>query len=212
MNFQNKHFLFDFDGVISKSSYALFEAWSFAFREVGGVEIEKEEFYLLEGIGVQKTAEILGNKYSVYPSNYQSIIGVKDDYFRKKYTFSAFDGVYEVINILKNNGRKTALVTGGKKYRILESIPRDFIAQFDALITADDVEFTKPNAESYIKAVELLNVKIKNCVVVENAPLGIQSAKTAGMFVIALKTTLSERYLLDADLILESIEDLLKFI
>ena len=214
MNFQNKHFLFDFDGVISQSSYALFEAWRFAFRKIANVDIEKseEEYYLMEGIGVQKTIEMLGNKYNVNPSNYQTIIELKDDYFKRNYTFTTFDGVYEIINILKNNGVKMALVTGAKKYRILENVPKNFIDQFDVLITSDEAPNTKPNPEPYIKAAKLLDVKPKDCIVVENSPVGIQSAKSAGIFVIALKTTLSESYLSSADLILESIAELLKFI
>ena len=214
MNFQNKHFLFDFDGVISQSSYALFESWRFAFRKIANVDIEKseEEYYLMEGIGLQKTIEILGNKYNVNPSNYQSIIKLKDDYFKENYTFTVYDGVYEIINILKNEGVKMALVTGAKKYRILENVPKNFIDQFDVLITSDEASNTKPDPEPYIKAAELLDVKSKDCVVVENSPVGIQAAKSAGMFVIALKTTLSESHLSSADLILESIADLLKFI
>jgi beta-phosphoglucomutase-like phosphatase (HAD superfamily) len=214
MNFQNKHFLFDFDGVISQSSYALFEAWRFAFREIANVDIEKseEEYYLMEGVGLQKTIEILGNKYNVNPSNYQSIIELKDDYFKKNYTFTVYDGVYEIINILKDKGAKMALVTGAKKYRILENVPKNFIDQFDVLITSDETLNTKPDPEPYIKAAKLLDVKSKDCVVVENSPVGIQAAKSAGMFVIALKTTLSEYHLSSADLILESIADLLKII
>lgn len=167
---------------------------------------------MLEGIGVQRTVEILGHKYKVAPSNYQSIIKLKDDYFRGNYTFTVYDGVYEVINCLKARGVKTALVTGANKYRILESVPKNFINQFTAFITSDDTDNTKPDPEPYIKAAELLNVESEDCVVVENAPLGIQAAKAAGMFVVALKTTLTEYHLSNADLILESIVHLLKLI
>lgn len=212
INLWNKHLLFDFDGVISQSPWTLFEAWSFAFRKAVQVDIEEEEYYLLEGIGVQRTVEILGNKYNVNPSNYQTIIKLKDDYFRRNYTFAVYDGVYEVISRLQSNGVKMALVTGAKKYRILESVPKNFINQFDILITSDDIVNTKPNPESYIKAAKLLSAESKDCVVLENAPLGIQAAKAAGMFVIALKSTLSECHLSNADLILGSIVDLLKFI
>lgn len=212
INFQNKHFFFDFDGVISQSPYTLFKAWKFAFHKVVKVDIKKEEYYLLEGIGVQKTAEILGSKHNIEPSYYQSIIKIKDNYFRKEYTFNVFKGTYKIINILKNNRRKIALVTGAEKYRILESVPKNFLDQFDILVTSDDVVNSKPNPEPYLKAAKLLNVKEKDCIVVENAPLGIQSAKNAGMFVVALETTLPKRYLLEADLILESIVDLFRFI
>ena len=74
-----------------------------------------------------------------------------------------------------------ALVTGAKKYRILENVPKNFIDQFDVLITSDEIFNTKPNPEPYIKAAKLLDVKSKDCVVVENSPVGIQAAKSAGM-------------------------------
>ena len=211
-NFQNKTFLFDFDGVISKSPHPLFEAWRFALNKIANVDINKQEYYLLEGIGVQKTVEILGNKYKINASNYQSIIRLKDEYFRKIYTFTVYDGVHELIRWLRDRSTKTGLVTGASKYRILESVPKNFINQFTVIITSDDIDHTKPDPKPYIKAAKLLNVEPKDCVVLENAPLGIQAGKAAGMFVIALKSTLSEYHLLNADLILESIVDLLKLI
>jgi beta-phosphoglucomutase len=167
---------------------------------------------LLEGIGVQKTVEILGNKYEVDASNFEAIIRIKDDYFTKHYTFAVYDGVYELINSLKNKGIKRGLVTGADKHRILESVPKNFINQFDVLVTSDDITDTKPSPEPYIRAAKLLNVEPKDCIVLENAPLGIQAAKAAGMFVIALKSTLPECHLSNADIILESIVHLVKII
>lgn len=167
---------------------------------------------MLEGIGVQKTVEILGNKYEVDASNFEAIIRIKDDYFTKHYTFAVYDGVYELINSLKNKGIKRGLVTGADKHRILESVPKNFINQFDVLVTSDDITDTKPSPEPYIRAAKLLNVEPKDCIVLENAPLGIQAAKAAGMFVIALKSTLPECHLSNADIILESIVHLVKII
>ena len=212
MNFQNKHFLFDFDGVLSQSPYTLFEAWSFAFRRVADVDIGKCEYFLLEGIGVQKTVEILGEKYNVKPSDYSTIIRLKNDYFRKNYSFTLYEGVSEILTKVRTNGSKTALVTGADKHRILQSVPKDFINHFDVVVTSDDIVNTKPNPEPYIKAAGLLGVEPADCVVLENAPLGIQAGKAARMFVIAFKSTLSDCYLSDADLVLESITDLLGLI
>ena len=210
--FQNKHFLFDYDGVISQSPYILFESWCSAFRKIANLDIGEEEYYLLEGIGVEKTVEILGSKYGVNPSSYQAIIKFKNEYFRRNYTFTVYDGVYEVVNVLKNMGARIALVTGADKHRILESVPGSFIDQFEVLITSDDIANTKPDPEPYIKAAKLLSVESKDCIVLENAPLGVQAAKAAGMFVIAFKTTLSEQCLSNADVILESIKDLLRLL
>ena len=209
---KDKNFLFDFDGVISQSSYALFEAWSFAFRKISGINIKEEEFHVLEGVGVQKTAGTLADKYNVHLPSYQDIIDLKDDYFKENHKFTVFRGVYELIDFLRKRGRKIALVTGAKKYRILETTPKNFIDKFNALVTSDDVSHTKPHPEPYLKAAELLKVNLKDCIVVENSPVGIQAAKGAGIYVIALKTTLSEEFLSQADLILGSITDLLKLL
>lgn len=212
MTLHNKTLLFDCDGVICQTPCILFGAWSFAFRKTANISIDKEEYYLLEGAGVRKTVEVLGNKYNVVPAHYQTIIKLKDDYFRSNYTFSVYDGVYELVDRLKSSGTRMALVTGANKYRILESVPENFLRQFDALITSDDVVNTKPYPESYIKAAKLLNVESSYCVVLENAPLGIQAAKAAGMYVIAIASTLPKYHLSNADLIVESIVDFLELI
>ena len=56
----------------------------------------------------------------------------------------------------------------------------------------------------------MLNLDKKNCIVVENAPLGIQSAKNAGILCIAVSSTLDPIELVDADEIVPSINNLLK--
>ncbi|HET9409850.1 MAG TPA: HAD family hydrolase [Candidatus Sulfotelmatobacter sp.] len=56
-------------------------------------------------------------------------------------------------------------------------------------ITATDIAHGKPNPEPYLKAAALLDVPIAGCVVVEDAPAGVQSGKSAGAKVIAFNTT-----------------------
>ncbi len=57
---------------------------------------------------------------------------------------------------------------------------------FDAVING------KPNPEPYLKASKKLNVSSDKCIVVENAPLGIDATLSAGMFCIAVSTTLEK--------------------
>ncbi len=63
---------------------------------------------------------------------------------------------------------------------------------FDAVVTGDDVINGKPNPELYLKASRKLNVSSDKCIVVENAPLGIDATLSAGMFCIAVSTTLEK--------------------
>ena len=63
----------------------------------------------------------------------------------------------------------------------------------------------------FVKAMERIGVKNKNCLVVENAPLGISAAKKAGVYCIAIETTLNKKILKEADLILPSFHEFYKF-
>jgi len=58
-----------------------------------------------------------------------------------------------------------------------------------ALVTVDDVEHGKPSPDPYLRAAELLGVDPARCLVVEDAPAGVQAAKAAGATVLALRTT-----------------------
>jgi beta-phosphoglucomutase len=66
----------------------------------------------------------------------------------------------------------------------------------------------KPHPEPYIKCAKLLGLKPSECVVIENAPFGIESAKKAGMFCIALTTSLPKAYLRKADIIADNLIDI----
>src|SRR5262249_46049395 len=75
-------------------------------------------------------------------------------------------------------------------------------------ISADDVINGKPDPEPYLKGAALLGFAPKDCIVIEDAPAGVKSAKAAGMMVIALTTTYSAAELSAADAILGSCLDI----
>ena len=58
-----------------------------------------------------------------------------------------------------------------------------------ALVTVDDIENGKPAPDPYLRAAELLGVDPARCLVIEDAPAGVQAAKSAGAIVLALRTT-----------------------
>ena len=79
------------------------------------------------------------------------------------------------------------------------------------MITAYDVSHGKPHPEPYLKALEKSGLQPWETVVVENAPLGIQSAKDAGLYTFGLDTGplgVDVLYTAGADIVLTSIEEL----
>ena len=59
---------------------------------------------------------------------------------------------------------------------------------FSAVVSADDVETSKPDPETFLKAVQLLQVNPKDCIVFEDAPKGVEAAQNAGMRSIVITT------------------------
>ena len=57
------------------------------------------------------------------------------------------------------------------------------------LVTSNDIQRGKPDPEPYIKGAQILGLSPADCIVIEDAPAGIQSGKAAGSRVIALRTT-----------------------
>ena len=72
---------------------------------------------------------------------------------------------------------------------MLERIDTDYPDIFDEQrVTAADVKRGKPNPEPYLKAMAKVGVQPNECVVLENAPLGVQAGHTAGCFTVGVTT------------------------
>jgi sugar-phosphatase len=77
----------------------------------------------------------------------------------------------------------------------------------ERFVTADDVENGKPHPEAYLKGAEILGAAPETCVVIEDAPAGVRSAKAAGMRVVAVATTHREEDLYEADVVIGALSD-----
>jgi beta-phosphoglucomutase len=97
-----------------------------------------------------------------------------------------------------------ALVTGTSRHEAQKLLPKDLWDCFDVTVCGCDVQNGKPHPEPYIKALTKLDVKPEEAVVFENAPFGIRSAKAAGLYCLALETSLPASYLTGADAIFHS--------
>ncbi len=60
---------------------------------------------------------------------------------------------------------------------------------FKAIVSADDVDLSKPHPETFLKAAELLRVSAANCIVFEDVPKGVEAADNAGMKAVVITTT-----------------------
>ena len=78
----------------------------------------------------------------------------------------------------------------------------------ERFVTADDVSSGKPHPEAYLKGAKILGASPETCVVIEDAPAGVQSAKAAGMRVVAVATTHRAEDLHEADVVLGALSEM----
>ncbi len=195
-----KGILFDFDGVVINSMHQHFSAWEKAFAEQG-ITIYKEDFFLLEGQGIGTIAQILGEQNSLTEQQILDVLGTKVRHYYKSVKIAFYDNFLGMISTFKEKNIPMAVVTGGNRERV-EIVIREYLDDiFLAVVTIDDVQNGKPYPEPFLKGARMLKLKPEECIVVENAPLGIKAGKAAGCSVIAVKTTLQEKHLAEADFI-----------
>jgi sugar-phosphatase len=104
--------------------------------------------------------------------------------------------------------RQWAIVTSGTK-RVAEARLRHVgLPTPEVFITADHVKAGKPAPDGYLLAASRLHVRPSECVVIEDAPAGIQAGKSAGMRVIAVASTLALEDLKQAEVAVRHLSEI----
>lgn len=202
-----KAILFDFDGVLGDTMEDNYLAWKRTCEDYGAT-LTREEYFPFEGMPLKKIAQTIIEKNGLKEISLESIVAKKEAYYKKDHHFSFYKGVPEFIDTLKRNGIKIAVVSAALRPRLFSSVPPDFLSRFDAIITGESVERGKPYPDPYLAAMKELAVSADECIIVENAPLGITSAKAAKAYCIAIASTMDKSYLSEADQIIEKFSDL----
>ena len=95
-------------------------------------------------------------------------------------------GAYELVKDLQKNGVKTGLVSASPRI-IVDAVLDNVGAElFPFSISSDDVERTKPHPDAYLKAAQLTNSAIENCLVFEDSLTGVGAATSSGAWLIAV--------------------------
>ena len=118
-------------------------------------------------------------------------------------------GLHYSLDFFKNEGFTIALVSSGTQ-RYVDIVLKKFNIKkyFQVIITGDDVKNGKPDPEPYQKAVQKLNTQSRNCIVLEDAANGIESAKTTGCKCIAIQSRSDlKQDFSKADVVLKSLND-----
>ena len=178
--------LFDLDGVVfdTEPQYSVF--WGSICRqyhpEHPGLENEIKGQTLTQIYDRWFSGELEGERVSITE---------RLDVYERGMTYDFIDGFEALIADLHRHGVKTAVVTSSNQPK-MESVYRyqkSFKQLFDAILTSEDFDRSKPDPDCYLKAAQRLGAQTDECIVFEDSFNGLRSGRAAQMAVVGLATT-----------------------
>ena len=202
-----KAVIWDMDGVIVDTAPYHFNAWQEAFRKKGA-KYTAEDFRRNFG---QRNDSIIRNILGdgISQSELDTISEEKEMDFRKKVrqNIKPLSGAVELMKLLIEHGFKMALASSAPHENInLQTEGLGISNWFQSIISGEDVTEGKPSPQSFLLAAQRLGAEPKNCVVIEDAMAGVTAAKRAGIRCLAVTNTNPERSLMEADLVVDTLE------
>ena len=189
--FDLKAVLFDMDGVLYDSMPNHASSWHTVMKS-HSLDLSYEEAYLHEGRKGFETIQLVCRKQGIEVSEEEAAIIYKEktELFNTLPKPQKMPGSHELLQKVVNEGLIPMLVTGSGQTSLLDNLNNSFPGIFrkERMVTAFDVKLGKPNPAPYLMALEKGNLKPWEAIVIENAPLGIEAAHKAGLFVIAVNT------------------------
>ncbi|GHU73624.1 beta-phosphoglucomutase [Bacteroidia bacterium] len=200
-----KAIFFDMDGVLYNSMPSHVQAWYDVATSLG-IEASIDEFYLYEGRTGQSTINLLFNRSfgrDATPEEMQRIYEQKARRFieLEQPESQPMAGALAVLQKVKSLGLQRIIVTGSGQHDLFAKLDKHFPGFFDRnlMVTAYDVQYGKPHPEPYLMALKKADISPKEAMIVENAPLGVESGHAAGIYTVAVNTgPLPDQVLWDA--------------
>jgi len=208
--------IFDVDGVIADTEAVNARVSIKVFADLFGIkDVVRGDFEAGLGRGAEEYVKAGARVHGLELTDEQieKTTQLRQEYFLKilsEEPLPAFPGVLELMEkAMKRTDFRVAIATSGtleKSRAVLEAAKVPY--QKLVYINGNDVKNKKPDPELFLLAAERMGIEPANCVVIEDAPNGIQAAKAAGAKCIAVTNSTTVANLREADLVCHSLEQI----
>ena len=185
-----KAVIFDLDGVIVSTDEYHYQAWK-SISDEQNIYFDRGINNRLRGVSRAKSLEIVLEKANrEYTQAEKEVLleeknNIYKDLLKNLSSSDILPGVNEVLDYLKSNNIKVAIVYSSKNTSlILQKI--GLLNSFDAIVDGTMIKKSKPDPEVFIMAADKLNLLPKECIVVEDAKAGVEAALAGNMKVAAI--------------------------
>jgi HAD superfamily hydrolase (TIGR01509 family) len=189
-----KAVIFDLDGTLVDSEPNYSEADDKTLADYGIVKLSAEMKRKYVGIGTVEMMEDIKKIYDINES-IEILVAKKNKYYLEiaKKNTPVFPEMHKFLQFLKSNNYPLALASGSSP-EIIDTVLsitklREY---FDVVLSAEQVEKGKPAPDVFLEAAKQLGVPFGNCLVLEDSKPGVEAAKSAFMYCMALPYTMEE--------------------
>ena len=202
-----KAVLWDLDGVLVDSAPFHFQAWRELLASLGRALSEAD---FRRTFGLRNDAILPHLLGDLPPAEVEHLAARKEALFRQaaRGSIAALPGALALLRLLRERGLRLALVSSTPRANIdlvLRSLGLD--TAFEVIVGEEDVALGKPDPGGYLLAAKRLEVPPGECVVIEDAPVGVEAAKRGGMRCVGVYRDRPREALAKADLVVEDLED-----
>jgi beta-phosphoglucomutase family hydrolase len=202
--------LFDMDGVLVDSIPVHLKAWNSVLSEMNMPALDKKTYMSVLGRTnldmVNKYLDMQNADFSL--SVRKEMIETKERNFREfvRDDIKATPGVFDWLDFFKQKQIRCTVASSGEMANILVVLESLHISDyFASILSGAHLPASKPDPMIFTLAAASLGADPDNCLVIEDAPAGIQAAKSANMLCCAIATTFPPGELIQADLVLENL-------
>jgi mannitol-1-/sugar-/sorbitol-6-phosphatase len=194
--------LFDFDGVLIDSTGNILRHWK-VWADRHSIDMD-EINRAIHGMRAIETMRIVAPHLDHEKEARLFMENELNDFEG----ITAYEGAIKLLSSLPEDS--WAVVTSARKELVQRRMSKTGLPVPRVLIAADDVNEGKPSPEPYLTGARKIGVPPETCIVIEDAPAGIEAGKKAGMRVIAIASTHSRDDLqkTGADCIVDRLADL----
>ena len=191
LRFAPRAVIFDIDGTLVDNLHLHAEAFGVFAKRHGLPPLTQADRARLDGRRNSEIFPILF-KRDVAREEWLAYEHEKEGLYRElsKGRLYPLNGLHDLIERLKVERIPIALATSAPKPNVVHTLAElDLAAEFPVIVRGDEVARGKPAPDVFIEAARRLGVEPADCLVFEDAPMGIEAAQAAGMRVVALTTS-----------------------
>ena len=208
----NNYIIFDMDGVLLDSE-PMHQEIIYETFQLKGIPFDKAYIQTLTGMSAYPMWEKV-KRDAQRTESVEELMQFHRNYFFKRLPemkVPLVPHIKEVLEKFKNEGKHLSLASSsGRKLIDIFTQRTNITHYFEVIMSGDDVQYSKPNPEIFLKVAQWYHLPATQFTVIEDSTNGVKAAKSAGMQCIGFQNPLSGgQDLSQADLLIHSMQELL---